>query len=472
MRMTLNRRDLLKGLVVPSVVAAQAQTFMPGIPNVGVKADSGPRRTESSVGALMPWADVLWAVTYVSSRGGRSGSGTGLYEIDENLKIRQRHVSNGVYANRLVHTQSNQIFIGPYAIDMAGNIRIVQDLIDVRLTATMTHLTDPANRVYFLSMEGPFYEVDVSSLKATLIADLREVFGIKEPPHFKGAHTGQGRVVVANNTYTKWNESEGQLAEWDGKNWNILVRKPFMEAAGRANMGQVVFATGWDEASAIFMALIDGKWKRHRLPKASHTWDQYWQTEWTRIREVETERFMMDCHGMFYELSPVPFESAIWGVRPVCTHLRVIPDYCSFRGLLALGGNQNTPNGDNNPVGGQPQSGIWFGKTDDLWQFGKPKGWGGPWRKAAVKPGEASDPFLMTGFENKVLHLIQHGGATTARVTIEVDVIGDGSWQKYDTVAVPSSGYKYHTFPPGFSAHWVRVTSDAGCTMTAEFMYT
>lgn len=470
--MRMNRRDLLKGLVAPVATAAHAQTFLPGIPNVGVKADSGPRRTESAVGALMPWADVLWAVTYVSSRGYKSGSGTGLYEIDDRLRIRQRHVSNGVYANRLVHTQSNQVFIGPYAIDMAGNIRIIQDLADVRLTATMTHLTDAANRVYILSMEGPFYEVDVTTLKAKLLADLREVFGIKPPPHFKGGHTGQGRVVVANNTYTTWNESEGQLAEWDGKSWNIIMRKPFMEAAGRPNMGQVVFATGWDEASAIFMALIDGRWKRYRLPKASHAWDQYWQTEWTRIREVETERFMMDCHGMFYELSPVPFENAIWGVRPVCAHLRVIPDYCSFRGLLALAGNENTPNNDNNPVGGQPQSGIWFGKTDDLWQFGKPKGWGGPWRKAAVKQGEASDPFLMTGFENKVLHLIQHGGATAARVTIEADVIGDGSWQKYETATVPSSGYKYHAFPPGFSAHWVRVTSDANCTMTAELMYT
>jgi len=35
---------------------------------------------------------------------------------------------------------------------------------------------------------------------------------------------------------------------------------------------------------------------------------------------------------------------------------------------------------DNNLVTGQAQSGLWFGKTDDLWSWGKPKGWGGPWR--------------------------------------------------------------------------------------------
>ena len=471
--MKLSRRDLFTAGAAAALTAPSAapQSFAPGIPNVGVKADSGPHRTESGVGALMPWADVLWAVTYVSSRGYKSGSGTGLYEIDDRLQIRQRHVSNGVYANRLVHTPSNQVFIGPYVIDMEGNVRIIKDILDVRLTATMTHLTDPANRVYVLSMEGPFYEVDVSTLKATQLFDLTKEFDIKKPPHFKGAYTGQGRVVVANNTYTTWNESEGQLAEWDGKKWNILFRKPFMEVAGRPNLGQVVFATGWDEASAIFMALVDGSWQKRRLPKASHAFDQYWQTEWTRIREVETERFLMDCHGMFYELSPVPFENSIWGVNPICAHLRVIPDYCSFRGMLALGGNQNTPNRDNNPVGGQPQSGIWFGKTDDLWSFGKPKGWGGPWRKTPLKPGDVSDPFLMTGFDKKVLHLIQHDGGE-GRFTIEVDCLGDGSWQKYETIQVSAGGYKPHIFPDGFSAHWVRITSETKGSVTAEFIYT
>ena len=61
----------------------------------------------------MPWADLLWAVTY-NSHTARTGSGLGLYEIDENLKIRQRHVSDGTHANRLVHRPSNQIIIGPY----------------------------------------------------------------------------------------------------------------------------------------------------------------------------------------------------------------------------------------------------------------------------------------------------------------------------------------------------------------------
>ena len=115
---------------------------------------------------------------------------------------------------------------------------------------------------------------------------------------------------------------------------------------------------------------------------------------------------------------------------------------------------------------GQPQSGIWFGKTDDLWQWGKPHGWGGPWRKQAVAAGVPSEPFLMTGFDKKMLHLKTDKAAT---VTVEIDFLGDGSWERYERIAV--NGYAKHIFPAGFSAHWVRLTLDTACTASAEFIY-
>ena len=60
-----------------------------------------------------------------------------------------------------------------------------------------------------------------------------------------------------------------------------------------------------------------------------------------------------------------------------------------------------------------------------------------------------------------------------ANVTIEVDFLGQGAWEKYETiVAVGTGHYRYHVFPTGFSAHWVRLVTDADCTVTAEFMYT
>jgi len=458
----MTRRTLV-GLAA-AAFTGRAQSFLPGLPNVGVKADTGPTRSECGVGALLPWADVLWAVTYNSHKA-PTGSGLGLHVIDDRLNIRLVHRSDGTHANRYVHTQSQQAIIGPYAVDLRGNFRVIESLLDHRLTATMTHLSDPANRVYTLTMEGLLFEMDVGTLKTTLLFDLNKEFGIKRP-HFKGGCTAQGRVVAANNGFYEFGDEQAGLFEFDGKQWRALSRKPHMECAARRNMGEVMFATGWDEASVLLWALIKGRWRRYRLPKASHSFDHAWQTEWTRIREVETERFLMDIHGMFYELQPIAFEDAIWGVSPICRHLRIIPDFCSFRGLFVMAGNQNTPNADNNPLGGQPQSGIWFGKTDDLWSFGKPQGWGGPWRRTEVRAGEPSDPFLFTGFDNKVLHLKTD---RPAEVRVEIDFLGNGSWETYETLRV--AGYKHHVFPEGFAAHWARLVSQESCTATAEFLF-
>ena len=80
---------------------------------------------------------------------------------------------------------------------------------------------------------------------------------------------------------------------------------------------------------------------------------------------------------------------------------------------------------DNNVVTGQSQSGLWFGKTDDLWSFGKPQGWGGVWRRTMVKASQPSDPYLMTGFDHKVLHLYANENLTQeVTVGMEVDVTG------------------------------------------------
>ena len=463
----MKRRDFLKtavcGIGVPFIPDLKGQGTI-----LGVKSDSMPPQTEAGVGALIAWADRLWAVTYISSVG--IGTGTGLYEIDENLSIQKRHESNGVYANRMLHIPSGQVSIGPYMIDAEGSVRIIEQLVNHRLTATMTHLYDQENKVYILTMEGLLFEVDVHTLKATKLYDLVKEFSIIGQPHFKGGFTRNKRVIVANNSYNKPGDTDGKLAEWDGSKWSIIENKPFMDVSSCWNyFGGVVFANGWDDSSAILKVCSEGIWRTYRLPKASHAFDHCWTTEWTRIREVETERYLMDCHGMFYELSPLNYGDTVYGVFPVCKHLRMVPDFCSFQGYFVMAGNEATPTGGN-ILSPQAQSGIWFGKTDDLWQFGKPQGWGGPWRNTSVKAGVPSDPFLMTGFDKKVLHLWQKG-AGICDITVEVDFLGNGSWQKYEKFRVNDNSYKYHVFPSGFSAHWVRLVPDKDCTATAEFFY-
>ncbi len=460
----LSRRQTLA--LLAGAPAAVGQTHLGT--SIGFKADTGPIRSECGVGALMPWADSLWAVTY-NSHMEATGTGLGLYRIDETLKSERVHVHNGTHANRLIHTDSNRAFIGPYAIDMKGNFRFIPEFKNHRLTATIAHLTDPHNLVYMLTMEGLLFEVDVETLKPRQVADLVKEFGIDKRPHFKGGCRGQGRVLATNNGFYEYGENQAGLFEWDGRKWRALSRKPHMDCAARENMGSVVFCTGWDESSVLFWALVKGEWQRYRLPKASHSYDHAWQTEWMRIREVETEHFMMDIVGMFYEFQPIAFEGRVWGVKPICQHLRTIPDYCSFRGMLAVAGNETTPNQDNYLVAGQPQSGVWFGKTDDLWSWGKPAGWGGPWRRSRVTKDVPSDPFLMTGFDKKMLYL---RADRSAAFEIQTDTLGDGSWDRYETIVVAGGESARHIFPSGFSAHWVRLVPRLDCEATAEFIYT
>lgn len=454
-------------------------SFSGVVPSLAQSADLGPPRSECGVGCLMPWNGRLYVLNYVSHRS-RSGTGTGLRVIDETMTM-TRHAAgvDGTYANRFVHFQSNQLVIGPHVIDAEHRVRTVKALIDVRLCGTARHLADPENWVYMLGMEGELFELNVHTLETRLLFDLTKELGTPGEfgCHFKDCYTEFGRLVVTNNDYSerdfKGLQSEGTLAEYDGKKWVVLERKPFVCVQGRGRFTDTIFATGWDRASAILKVFTDRDqtWRRYRLPKASHAHDHKWQSEWPRIREVEHERFLMDLHGMFYELSPWAYDGHIWGVKPISQHLWVLGDFCTWKGMLVMGADNASPAHGHNALCAEPQSGLWFGKTDDLWQFGKPQGWGGPWWNDRVEAGVPSDPYLMTGFEHKVLHLsVQSGEAV--EFTIEVDFHGNGQWHRYATETVDESGYRAHIFPEGYSAHWVRITANQNCQASAQLHYT
>ncbi|MEX2388872.1 MAG: hypothetical protein WD534_13420, partial [Phycisphaeraceae bacterium] len=80
----------------------------------------------------------------------------------------------------------------------------------------------------------------------------------------------------------------------------------------------------------------------------------------------------------------------------------------------------------------------------------------------------------MTGFDHKCIHLT-HDQPGDVRFTIEVDFMGAGQWAPYTELLAPGKsqgGYVHHTFPSGFSAHWVRVRADTACQATAQLHYT
>src|SRR5262245_64451464 len=107
------RISLLSALTVPLFGATDAPIQVSGIyPHLAMFNNEG----ECGTGAVVPWADKLWVVTYAPHA--PSGSSDKLYEIDSDLVQTVRPESiGGTPANRMIHRESQQLFIGPYAID-------------------------------------------------------------------------------------------------------------------------------------------------------------------------------------------------------------------------------------------------------------------------------------------------------------------------------------------------------------------
>lgn len=431
-------------------------------PSMVVRAPGTGSDSEAAAGAMIPWAGKLWVISYVAHI---RGSGLGLYQVDENMKWSKHSESvTGTFANRFIHWGSKQAIIGPHFISENGTVRTSAPLSKHRLTATASHLTDP-KKVYFLTMEGLMFETNVDTLETTQLFDLAKELDWSTGAylHFKGMHTGQGRVIVANNTFEEpehlGTRSAGRLAEWDGKSaWKILERNPFVEVSGSQRSaandyyGSPIYALGWDRASVILRVLYKGEWARYRLPFGSQSWSHTWNTEWMRIRFAQTERLLMDAFGIFYDLPNLVYGGRAFGIQPISRHLRVTPDFVHFNGYFVMASDQT------DHTVGQPQSGLWWGSIDDLWSFGKPQGWGAVWYKNEIKRNQVSDSFLMTGFDKKSVTLLSKAGQR-AMVDVEVDVLGDGSWRKITTLDSGKSGLATYQFPIGFAAHWVRAVS-------------
>lgn len=213
-----------------------------------------------------------------------------------------------------------------------------------------------------------------------------------------------------------------------------------------------------DSASAVVKE--DGK--IFRIPKN----DAYAEESGRICREVATERDLFNFQGTFFEL-PARNAQGFAKIRPIATHNLAISDYASHFGLMFLTGlNEKT-----NSRVIQSQDGkaaVWAGVIDDLWKLGKPRGKGGPWNNTVVKSNIASDPYLMTGYDQKSVELET---SQDAEITIEVDIDGTGVWVPYKTFRLRSRQPVSHHFPEGFSAYWVRATCDVDCQSTATFIY-
>jgi hypothetical protein len=278
--------------------------------------------------------------------------------------------------------------------------------------------------------------------------------------HVRGGSASSLRFLARN--------ANGELGcyDLDGE----LQLKPVEDDAGAAWMRtNVAVPQGVIQADNASVLYVDDQGKRWRLPR-NGDFDLPGPLGPERVcREVCTERNLLNVHGTFYEL-PAENAGGFAKVRPVSTHNRRIVDFASYRGLLVLSGIRNGARGQRIIQSEDNQCALWVGAVDDLWEFGKPRGQGGPWKESAVRANEPSDPYLMTGYDRKRVTL-SHAGSGTVRMRIQADVSGAGDWLTYRDFDVPPGKRVEHRFPDAFGAYWVRVVADQSTTASALFTY-
>lgn len=487
-------KKLLAILCLPaSLLAEPSQPSFSGIyPHLSFFNDEA----ECGTGAVVPFADRLWAVTYAPHL--PKGSSDKLYEIDKGLNMIIREESiGGTPANRMIHRESNQLFIGPYAIDQNRNVRAIPyTKMFGRHTGNARHLTDPENKIYYATMEEGFYEVDVKTLAVKILFHDQQKGG--EPKadlpgyHGKGFYSGQGRLIYANNgqksAEAKRNPftESGVLAEWDGRaeKPSVVLRNQFTEVTGPGGIygssnpaTDPIWSNGWDARSLILMCLDEGKWHRYRLPKASHSYDgaHGWNTEWPRIREIgEGDNLLMTMHGMFWNFPKTFTAKNSAGISPRSSYLKVIGDFARWGDHIVMGCDDtakseflNKRKAKGRVASPQSQSNLWFVKPDQLDHFGPVIGRGAVWLNDKVEANTPSDPFLFKGFQNRSIHLSSSAPTT---FTFEIDLKGNNTWTKLTEVQV--NGYNWHTFPADTTGTWIRISSSASLEKaTAWFTY-
>ena len=464
---------------------------------------------ECGTGAVVPWADRLWVVTYGPHF--PFGSSDKLYAVDENLNQSVFAGSiGGTPANRMIHNESKQLFIGPYVIDSTGNIRVITyESMPGRHTGNARHLTDPSGKIYYATMEEGFYEVDVNSLNPVV---LYEDANVKQPKgddiavnqkgsllpgaHGKGAYSGQGVLVYSNNgeateeALRKPDIESGSLTEWNGKEWKLIRRNQFVEVTGPGGIygnknpeTDPIWVTGWDHKSVIVGVRDNAHWSFYRLPKASHSYDgaHGWNTEWPRIRDIGkpgSPDYLMTMHGMFWHF-PSTFNSMnSKGIRPRSAYLKVIGDFTLWNGRLVFGCDDsaqkeflNKRKAKGNIEGpGQSNSNTWFTSTELPDSLGPDTSEGAVWYNETAKTDVPSEPFLFTGWPNRSVWISNEGsGKITFR--FETDLNGDGNWNNIKSVSVNPGQSIYSEFAASDKGEWIRVLTDSDTKATVWFTY-
>lgn len=465
---------------------------------------------ECGTGAVVPWADRLWVITYGPHL--PNGSSDKLYSVSSDYQQTVYKESiGGTPANRMIHKESNQLFIGPYAIDQKGNVRVIPyEKMSGRHTGNARHLTDPENKIYYGTMEEGFYEVDVHSLEVKELyqdgnkkqqkkndTDAGPINALLPGVHGKGLYSGQGVMIFSNNgegtqeALKKFDVEAGCLAEWNGKDWKVVRRNQFTEITGPGGIygnsnpqTDPIWATGWDYKSVI-LGVRDAKtgWSFYRLPKVSHSYDgaHGWNTEWPRIRNIGTDSkpdYLMTMHGMFWKFPATFCSENTAGIRPRSAYLKVIGDFTRWQDQLVFGcddsaqkeflNKRKTKGNIEGP--GQSNSNLWFTSLTKPDELGPATAEGAVWAKESIKAGETSEPFLFSGW-SKRNGWIKNGGKLPVKYTFEVDKDGTNNWNILQSITVQPGKSALVSFNDKEEGEWIRVSVDQNTITTVSFSY-
>lgn len=468
---------------------------------------------ECGTGAVVPWNDKLYVITYGPHL--PLGSSDKLYEITADFQRSTFPGSiGGTPANRMIHKESNQLFIGPYAVDATGNIRTIPySAMQGRHTGNARHLTDPAGKIYYGTMEEGFYEVDVKTLQPTQLykdgnnssggiithkdTDVNPQSATLPGAHGKGLYSGQGVMVFSNNgeanplALTKFDIESGVLAEWNGKDWKVVRRNQFVEVTGpggiygNANPAtDPIWVTGWDFKSVLVgVRNPETGWSFYRLPKASHSYDgaHGWNTEWPRIRDIGTPEkpdYLMTMHGMFWRFPGTFTANNSAGIRPRSAYLKVIGDFTRWNNQLVFGcddsaqkeflNKRKAKGGIEGP--GQSNSNLWFTSVEKPDQLGPNTAEGAVWISEEIKAGAVSEPFLFAGWDLRSAW-IKNEGKQAVSFTFEVDEIGNNTWKTLKSVSVKAGESANLPFTAEEKGEWIRVKADQAIKATVHFSY-
>lgn len=465
---------------------------------------------ECGTGAVVPFADRLWVITYGPHL--PNGSSDKLYEITPELKQIVRDESiGGTPANRMIHKESRQLFIGPYVIDENRNVKAFPySGSPGRHTANARHLIYPQEMLYLGTMEEGLYEINTSTHeigtifkdgnvidKGAALDNDHDTNPRLPGAHGKGMYSGQGVLVYANNgdftqlAMEQFDIESGSLTEWDGETWRLIRRNQFCEVTGPGGIygnpnpdTDPIWATGFDHKSLLLGVRDNDSWSFFRLPKASHTYDgaHGWNTEWPRIRDVGTiddPDYLMTMHGLFWNFPETFTSTNTAGIRPRSAYLKVIGDFARWRDQLVFGcddsaqreflNKRKAKGGIEGP--GQSNSNIWFTSVDKPDQLGPSTASGALWYEEDVHAGELSEAFLFNGWPFRSAWIVNHSPYDNELV-FEMDRSGKGHWEVLRKEKLNGGESKHIMFSDDERGEWIRVVSSEDATLTAQFNFT